>query len=78
MKKIAQVIHPHGGHWVGDGFPVRTLFSYDGDAQALRRAVGSPHHHVGTEGNNSSAVSLARATRREHGSTARGERREYA
>jgi len=35
MKKIAQVLHPHGGHWVGDGFPVRTLFSYDGDAQAL-------------------------------------------
>jgi quercetin 2,3-dioxygenase len=34
MKKIAQVTHPHGGHWVGDGFPVRTLFSYDGDAQA--------------------------------------------
>ena len=35
MKKIAQILHPHGGHWVGDGFPVRTLFSYDGDAQAL-------------------------------------------
>ena len=35
MKKIAQVLHAHGGHWVGDGFPVRTLFSYDGDAQAL-------------------------------------------
>jgi redox-sensitive bicupin YhaK (pirin superfamily) len=35
MKKIAQVIHSQGGHWVGDGFPVRTLFSYDGDAQAL-------------------------------------------
>ena len=35
MKKIAQIIHPHGGHWVGDGFPVRTLFSYDGDAQAI-------------------------------------------
>jgi len=35
MKKIAQVLHAHGGHWVGDGFPVRTLFSYDGDAQAV-------------------------------------------
>lgn len=35
MKKIAQVIHPHGGHWVGDGFPVRTLFSYDGDTEAV-------------------------------------------
>jgi redox-sensitive bicupin YhaK (pirin superfamily) len=35
MKKIAQILHSHGGHWVGDGFPVRTLFSYDGDAQGL-------------------------------------------
>ncbi len=35
MKKIAQVLHANGGHWVGDGFPVRSLFSYSGDAQAL-------------------------------------------
>lgn len=35
MKKIAQVMHANGGHWVGDGFPVRSLFSYNGDAQAV-------------------------------------------
>ncbi|MFI5223270.1 MAG: pirin family protein, partial [Nitrospirales bacterium] len=35
MKEIAQVLHSNGGHWVGDGFPVRSLFSYGGDAQAL-------------------------------------------
>jgi hypothetical protein len=33
MKKIAQVLKSQGGHWVGDGFPVRSLFSYDHEAQ---------------------------------------------
>ncbi len=31
-KNIAQVIHATNFHWVGDGFPVTTLFSYN-DAQ---------------------------------------------
>jgi hypothetical protein len=35
MKKIAQVLHANGSHWVGDGFPVRSLFSYNEDAEAL-------------------------------------------
>jgi quercetin 2,3-dioxygenase len=35
MKKIAQVMRANGGHWVGDGFPVRSLFFYGGDAQAI-------------------------------------------
>jgi len=35
MKKVAEVLRSAGGHWVGDGFPVRSLFSYDGDAEAL-------------------------------------------
>jgi quercetin 2,3-dioxygenase len=35
MKKIAEVKRPHGAHWVGNGFPVRTLFSYDGDSAAV-------------------------------------------
>jgi redox-sensitive bicupin YhaK (pirin superfamily) len=34
-KKIAQVMRAEGGHWVGDGFPVRTLFSYSPDAAAV-------------------------------------------
>lgn len=30
MKKILSVLETSNQHWVGDGFPVRTLFSYDG------------------------------------------------
>ncbi len=33
MKKIQSVLTSQGGHWVGDGFPVRSLFSYDREAQ---------------------------------------------
>jgi quercetin 2,3-dioxygenase len=29
MKAVAGIYHAPAGHWVGDGFPVRTLFSYD-------------------------------------------------
>ncbi|MDQ2068357.1 pirin family protein [Natronospira bacteriovora] len=29
MKKILATYNPPPGHWVGDGFPVRSLFSYD-------------------------------------------------
>jgi redox-sensitive bicupin YhaK (pirin superfamily) len=28
MKKIQQVVRDVAGHWVGDGFPVRSMFSY--------------------------------------------------
>jgi redox-sensitive bicupin YhaK (pirin superfamily) len=35
MKKITQVMYANGRHWVGDGFPVRSLFFYGGDAQAI-------------------------------------------
>lgn len=35
MKKIAQVMRAKGRHWVGDGFPVRSLFSYVPDAEAV-------------------------------------------
>jgi quercetin 2,3-dioxygenase len=30
MKRILNVLETSTPHWVGDGFPVRTLFSYDG------------------------------------------------
>ncbi len=33
MKKIVEVMRSQGGHWVGDGFPVRSIFSYDRQAQ---------------------------------------------
>ena len=29
LKQVAAVHKPPQGHWVGDGFPVRTIFSYD-------------------------------------------------
>lgn len=34
MKNIQGVYSAPRSHWVGDGFPVRTLFSYDGDTAA--------------------------------------------
>ncbi len=35
MKRIQQIFDPPSGHWVGDGFPVRSLFTYDDQAQQL-------------------------------------------
>jgi redox-sensitive bicupin YhaK (pirin superfamily) len=35
MKTLLDIIHNRGGHWVGDGFPVRSLFSYQGDTIAI-------------------------------------------
>jgi redox-sensitive bicupin YhaK (pirin superfamily) len=35
MKKISGVHSAPRSHWVGDGFPVRSMFSYDGKIQAL-------------------------------------------
>ncbi len=35
MKKIIERITNPAGHWVGDGFPVRSLFSYHGDTRAI-------------------------------------------
>ena len=35
MKKIADILRADGSHWVGDGFPVRSLFSYHHDSEAV-------------------------------------------
>jgi len=35
MKKLVQVLRSIDQHWVGDGFPVRSLFSYQGDTAAI-------------------------------------------
>ena len=35
LKKILGVYEAPRPHWVGDGFPVRSLFSYHRDAAAL-------------------------------------------
>jgi redox-sensitive bicupin YhaK (pirin superfamily) len=34
-REVVSVEGPPPGHWVGDGFPVRTMLSYDGDAAAV-------------------------------------------
>ncbi|HPT51568.1 MAG TPA: pirin family protein [Accumulibacter sp.] len=35
MKKLAFVKRDHGSHWVGDGFPVRSIFSYNDIAEDI-------------------------------------------
>jgi redox-sensitive bicupin YhaK (pirin superfamily) len=35
MKEVAAILQNPNGHWVGDGFPVRSLFSYQQGAAAL-------------------------------------------
>ena len=35
MKKIIGVYRNQNMHWVGDGFPVKNLFSYDRLGQAI-------------------------------------------
>ena len=33
MKKLLEILTNEQGHWVGDGFPVRSLFSYNGNTE---------------------------------------------
>jgi redox-sensitive bicupin YhaK (pirin superfamily) len=35
MKKLLEILRSSGAHWVGDGFPVRSLFGYNGDTRAI-------------------------------------------
>jgi len=35
MKKLIDIFRSNGGHWVGDGFPVRSLFSYQRNPEAI-------------------------------------------
>lgn len=35
MKTLDTILRNDSGHWVGDGFPVRSLFSYHGDTKAI-------------------------------------------
>ena len=35
MKKLVGIIENQQRHWVGDGFPVRSLFSYHGDTESI-------------------------------------------
>src|SRR5258706_4231273 len=46
-KEVLEVRQAPGGHWVSDGFPVRTIFAYD-NAEAVRPFLlldyVGPHH----------------------------------
>ncbi|MEK6540770.1 MAG: pirin family protein [Pseudomonadota bacterium] len=35
MAKVTRILRNNAAHWVGDGFPVRTLFSYDREGQEI-------------------------------------------
>ncbi len=35
MKTVEKIFRSDSSHWVGDGFPVRSLFSYNGDTRAI-------------------------------------------
>ncbi|MDE8654674.1 pirin family protein [Novosphingobium album (ex Liu et al. 2023)] len=35
MKTLVDILRSSGSHWVGDGFPVHSLFSYHGDTKAI-------------------------------------------
>lgn len=53
MKNISGIYTSPRGHWVGDGFPVRTLFSYDGLGQHISPFLmldhAGPAHFTPTE-----------------------------
>lgn len=52
MKKIVGLYGDERGHWVGDGFPVRTLFSYDALGEQISPFLlldyAGPHHFEST------------------------------
>ncbi len=54
MKTIAELMRPQGAHWVGDGFPVRSLFGYQGDTAAISPFLlfdyAGPHNFEPTSG----------------------------
>jgi redox-sensitive bicupin YhaK (pirin superfamily) len=35
MKSVQDILGNEAGHWVGNGFPVRSLFSYNGDTEVI-------------------------------------------
>lgn len=53
-KSLVEIMRAERGHWVGDGFRVRSLFSYDGDTAAISPFLlldyGDPHYFAPNEG----------------------------
>ncbi len=54
MKTLLDILQNDAGHWVGDGFPVRSLFTYHGDTTAISPFLlfdyAGPHNFEPTEG----------------------------
>jgi redox-sensitive bicupin YhaK (pirin superfamily) len=54
MKTLLDIFQNDAGHWVGDGFPVRSLFTYHGDTKAISPFLlfdyAGPHNFEPTEG----------------------------
>src|SRR3546814_19164754 len=50
MKKLVEILRANGGHWVGDGFPVRTMYTYSGATKAISPFLlfdyAGPHRFV--------------------------------
>jgi redox-sensitive bicupin YhaK (pirin superfamily) len=53
MKKLSFIKQNNGSHWVGDGFPVRNIFSYDDIAEEISPFLlmdyAGPRHFPATE-----------------------------
>lgn len=54
MKTLLDIFRNDAGHWVGDGFPVRSLFTYHGDTKAISPFLlfdyAGPHNFEPTAG----------------------------
>ena len=54
MKTLLDIFQNDAGHWVGDGFPVRSLFTYHGDTKAISPFLlfdyAGPHNFEPTAG----------------------------
>jgi quercetin 2,3-dioxygenase len=54
MKALLDIFQNDAGHWVGDGFPVRSLFTYHGDTKAISPFLlfdyAGPHNFEPTAG----------------------------
>jgi len=54
MKTLLDTFQNDAGHWVGDGFPVRSLFTYHGDTKAISPFLlfdyAGPHNFEPTAG----------------------------
>ena len=46
MKSILGVYSAPAAHWVGDGFPVRSLFGYDGLGKQLSPFLPVSYTHL--------------------------------